>query len=141
MGKTLFTLFVVLVAGLVGYNYFFGDADEKKQSEEIINQVTNLGKSGMNLVISEKKKFDGGKFDEDIRKINEVVATLKSKLTDSKLLEKLSELEKRKDELQKRINADKAMDAVSSEETAALNKELQEVAGTINKLSAKAGDE
>lgn len=98
------------------------------------------GKSGVDLVKSEKGRFDAGKFENDIDKISGTFETVKSKAGDSQvLLGKIGDLQQRKDELLPRIKADQALEKVSAIEPAALSKEVEDVMGALKKLRSDIG--
>lgn len=71
MLKRLFRLLIIVVIAIVAYNYFYGDASEQKQSKEIIQDVKDLGKSIKDLFVSEKGKFQEGKYDNLTEKIQD----------------------------------------------------------------------
>ena len=136
MIKGLIKLGLLLVVGLVGYNYFLGSPEEKAQSKEIINKVKEVGKSGVDLVKAEKKKFDAGKYDNALDKIGNLVDNLKSKAKDSKeFLDKIGVLEKKKEELQERIHTDE--ENMSEEEQGEIKDEMQDLMKQIDELSNK----
>lgn len=62
--KTALKLVFLLIIAIVGYNFFWGTAEEKENSKKIFNQVKELGGDFYGLLASEKSKFDEGKYDE-----------------------------------------------------------------------------
>ena len=106
MIKGLLKIGVLLVAGILVYNYFLGSETEKAQSKEIFSEVKDLGKAAWGLLKTEKEKFDDGKYDDAIDKIGGLFDSLKRKaknLEDSGILDQLAELEKRKEQLAEKI--------------------------------------
>lgn len=104
LGKKLLGLIVVVACLLVGYNYFWGTPEEKESAKKIIGEFTNLSNSVKDLLVSEKDKFDEGKYDSAMSKLKEAVAMLKEKATSmgsegQQALESVNELEQRKDTL------------------------------------------
>ncbi|MEM7456707.1 MAG: hypothetical protein AAF456_20350 [Planctomycetota bacterium] len=66
-----------LVTGLVFYNYFYGSAEEKEQSRQIISKVTGLGQEVFNLLVTEQGKFQDGKYDDALDKIGSAIDSMK----------------------------------------------------------------
>ena len=105
--NSLIKLGLLLVVGILVYNYFFGDEAEKAQSREIFEKVGDLGKAGINLLKSEKAKFDEGKYDDALDKIGSLFDKVRDKaedLNDSELLRDISRLEKKRQDLKDRID-------------------------------------
>lgn len=103
MIKTLLKLGLVLVAGLLFFNYFFGDVEEKAQSREIVGKVGDLGKDAWNLLKSERQKMKEGKYDDALEKLDGLYASLRGKaqdLKDSGLLDRIDELNERRKQLE-----------------------------------------
>jgi len=97
--KSLLKLLVVVVIGVLIYNYFFGTPEEKATSKEIFSEVRDLGKATWGLLKSEKQKFDEGKYDEAVDKVGGLLSSLKSKAKssdDDQAVAKLEELERRR---------------------------------------------
>lgn len=108
--KSILRLLVIVVVAIVAYNLFFGTEQEQQQSKEIINNVRDLGRSAWNLLKTEKEKFDEGKYDEALDKIGGLIDDLKDKartLQDSDLLDEIANLERKRDELQRRVDMNK----------------------------------
>ena len=64
--KSILKLALILVVGILIYNYFLGTDEEKQQSKEIFTEVRDLGKAAWGLLKSEKEKFDEGKYDVEV---------------------------------------------------------------------------
>lgn len=106
MIKTLLKLGFVLVVGLLGYNYFFGDVEEKAQSREIVGKVGDLGKDAWNLLKTERQKMKEGKYDDALEKLDGLYANLRGKardLQDSGLLDRIDELNERRKQLEEAV--------------------------------------
>lgn len=111
MIKSLIKFGLLLVVLVVGYNLFFGTEEEKAQSKEIINkgksvltEVFDFGKSAIQLLKSEKGKFDEGKYDGDLDKLGDIFDNWKDKaedLQDSELVDKIVDLERTRLSLEK----------------------------------------
>ncbi len=117
--RTIINLLGIVVIAVVGYNYFFGSQSEKSESQEIVNQVKDLGKSIGDLLKSEKEKFDEGKYDGIFDRMRSVFEKMKSQLdsTDTSGREKMEDLEKELNDLEQKMKD--AGDSAVSEETRA----------------------
>jgi chromosome segregation ATPase len=111
MSKIILTI-VKLAFGLafviVGYNYFLGDAAEKESSREIIGQVKVLTGSVVDLLKTEKGKYDKGKYDNAMDKLKDTFSVLKEKAaamgeSGEATLDKLSALEQRRKDLEDQL--------------------------------------
>ncbi len=104
MLKSLLQLAVLLVIGIVLYNYFLGTPEERKQSEAIFREVGELGKSVVELVKSEKEKFDAGKYDQALEKIGSIFRDIKGAANEDRdVLSDLDRLEAKRRELMERL--------------------------------------
>lgn len=123
--KSLIKLGLILVAGILVYNYFFGTETEKAQSREIFEKVGDLGRAGIDLLKSEKEKFDEGKYDDALDKIGGLFDKVRDKaedLGDSELLKDIGRLEEKRKELKERVDRN-APEGYSNEEKDTLRKE------------------
>lgn len=77
MRKLIFTLILIL-AGYVGYMYFFGQGDDKAKAQIIVNETRDLGKAVGDFLSKQKDKYDDGEFDRLIDKVSGSLAKLKS---------------------------------------------------------------
>ena len=107
MVKSLLKLALLLVVGILVYNFFFGTPEEKEQSRKVFTEVKDLTKSAVQLIKDEKQKFDEGKYDEAVDKIGGLIDDLKGKaeqLEDNRgLIDQIAELQDKKRELERRI--------------------------------------
>lgn len=106
MIKTIIKIGLLLVAGLLGYNYFLGDDAEKAQSREIVGKARDLGKDAWDLLKSERTKLKEGKYDGALDKLEGLYGSLKERagdLADSDALQRINELTQRRDELEKAL--------------------------------------
>ena len=119
MIKHVLKIGVLLLIGILGYNFFFGTATEKANSQKIFGQVKEVAVSVKNLVKQEKNKFDAGKYDKALQKLGGAYKGLREKLggIDEKLLERIDNLDDRKAELQQEIKrVEKSGDVDKQEE-------------------------
>ena len=105
MIKTLLKYGILILAGIVGYNYFLGDEAEKASSRKIVNEIKDVGKEVGGLIKSEKEKFDKGKYDKVLSKLKDSydVVKEKAKNIDEKYISKLDDLEDRRNDLEDRL--------------------------------------
>jgi cytochrome c556 len=130
MIKWLLRLVLLLALGLLVYNYFLGDKDEKDQSRVIFQQMKQLGRSFSELLISEKEKFDAGKYHEASDRIAAFVKEMKthsSKLSQEEL-EKLKEIDQKQIELSEQIEQTESLPPTEgAEQKKKLRKQLEEL--------------
>ncbi len=103
-------LVIVLAVGLVGYNYFFGTPEEQQNSVKIFSQVQGLGSDVFNLLVSEKGKFDDGKYNDAMDKIGSGISLLKEQAgrvgaASEQFINQLNALEQEKQDLQNQLAA------------------------------------
>lgn len=140
--RSLIKLGLILVAGILVYNYFFGDETEKAQSREIFEKVGDLGRAGINLLKTEKEKFDDGKYDDALDKIGGLFDKVKSKaedLNDSELLRDISRLEDKRQELKERVDRN-APEGYSNEEKDSLREEWKALMEDSEKVMQRLED-
>lgn len=99
MRKLIFLLFLIL-AGYVGYLYFFGKGEDKTQARTIVQESGDVVKSIGEFLKHQKNKYDDGEFDHLIEGVNKTVRSIKSKVSNSGEAEK-DQLKKMLDELEK----------------------------------------
>lgn len=105
MIKHIIKIGLLLLIGVLGYNYFLGSPTEKANSKEIFGKFKEVAVSVKDLVKNEKAKFDGGKYDKALSKLGGAYKSIREKVggLDKKLLNKIDDLNDRKNELQKEI--------------------------------------
>jgi hypothetical protein len=103
----LIKLALIAVIGVLGYNYFFGSAEEKAQSTKVFGQVKDVAVSVGELAKSEKVKYDAGKYDAALDKLAGAYKAARegAQKVDASLLKRIGELETRKDALRKEIDS------------------------------------
>ena len=140
MIKSLLKLGLLLVVGILFYNYFLGTPEEKASSKKVFTEIKEVGKSVGGLLKAEKEKFDSGKYDNALDKIGGMFDKLKSKVKDgSDQLKEIKELEEKKNKLKERLSegGDKQGSALSEEEKESLKKELEELIKETEKLAGE----
>lgn len=110
MIRSVIKIGLLLLVGILFYNYFFGTPEEKEQSARIVGKAVDFGRDAWGLLRSEKEKFDEGKYDEAVDKIGNLYASIRQtaeKVNDSGALERLAELEERRSELERELESDR----------------------------------
>ncbi len=123
MIKSIIKLGLLLVVGILVYNFFLGSPEEKAQSQNVFNKGKDVIVSVGDLLKSEKTKFDSGKYDTALDKIGGAFDGIRDKareIQDEGYLDRLNDLDKKRKELQE---------------------ELSEIAQDANEEFASKGDE
>jgi hypothetical protein len=110
MIRLIFTTAFFLVVVILGYNYFFGTAQEKEQAQEIFSKGAEVIGSSANLLKSEYEKYGDGKYDGALDNISTILEKLKE--NDGELLEEIDSWEQKKDDWeQKKLDLQELLDA------------------------------
>lgn len=127
---------LILIVGILGYNYFLGSPEEKATSTRIFKEVKEVGVEVGNLVKSEKQKFDKGKYDGALRKVKGVYENLKDKASylDGKVMDRLNELDGERADLEKRL------ENVSEDNTDDAKKTRKKLKNDLDKLFEETQD-
>lgn len=138
MIRRLLSLAAMLIVGLVVYNMMFGDEADKENVKQITSGVKEL-------LQSTKEKYKNGEYDEAIDKIGDVFNQLKDKageLNDKDYLNRLSELEERKQRLEEMLKdlEEKESTATRSIVPQDLSKEKAAILEELLELEREAGD-
>lgn len=116
MIRTVIKLGIVLVIGVLVYNFFLGTEAEKASSRRVFNEVKEVGVAIGDLLKSEKDKFDEGKYDDALSKIEDAFGNLREKareLDDNAILDRLAKLEDKRQQLEEEYR--RQTDGVPSE--------------------------
>jgi vacuolar-type H+-ATPase subunit E/Vma4 len=108
MIRSLLKLGFMAVICIVIYNRFFGTDTEKDQSKRIFKGVGSVFTEVRTLVKSEREKFDAGKYDAALGKMQGVLENLRTHASDNKdanLQRQIAQLEQRKAALENQVNA------------------------------------
>jgi len=127
MIKSILKIGLLLVVGILGYNYFFGTAEEKAQAKGIINKGADVGKDAFGLLRGEVAKFKSGKYDDALDKIGGLLDKTKEKVKDGgELMDKIEGWQDKKDEWMKKKEAVSAeMDEEDGEESEAIKEKIK----------------
>ncbi|MEZ5056959.1 MAG: hypothetical protein R2879_07945 [Saprospiraceae bacterium] len=142
MLKSLLKLAALLLIGIVVYNLFLGSPEEKTGAKKIFKEVKDVGVEIGNLIKAEKERFDAGKYDNALDKIDNLFDNLKRKAReiDEKYLPEIETLEEKADDLKKRIEkANKKNEAgeKAEDEVKELNKQFDGLMDDLNDLLDK----
>lgn len=129
IGKII-KLGILVVIGLVGYNYFLGTPEEKEKSKEIIGKVTDIGKAGVGLIKEEVAKFKEGKYDRALDKIANGLQSAKEQIQDKggQLMDSIESWEDKKEAWSKERDRLKDLfDTATDEQKEALSEEIKKL--------------
>lgn len=138
MIRSIIKLGVLLVVGIIGYNYFLGTPDEKESARETIGKVREVVgsaiKGSVALLKKEREKFREGKYDEALSKVGGVISEIKDKAEDvgGDLLERANDLEEERELIKKQL--EKAKDSAEG----LTGKTKEELAKDFEKLTDEA---
>ncbi len=106
MIRSLFKLAILLVIGILIYNYFFGTTSEREQSKQVFGSMRNVVVSVADLMKSEKTKYDAGKYDKVLDKLGDTYKAVRdrAKYVDEKVIKRLDDLEAKKADLQEELS-------------------------------------
>ena len=100
--RTLIKLGLLLVVGLLAYNYFLGTPEEREQSRVIVGKAKELGSEAWNLLKTEREKAREGKYDAALDRLETLDKDVRGeaeRLGDTEALRRLDELGRRRSEL------------------------------------------
>ncbi|MFM7155783.1 MAG: hypothetical protein ACKOZV_16805 [Bacteroidota bacterium] len=107
MFRSLFKVALMALAAVLVYNYFWGTDEEQEQSRKVFGQLRGVVESVSEIVVSEKAKFDAGKYDRALEQLGDTYKTVRqhTQHVDGKIIQRLDELEARKSALQSELDA------------------------------------
>ncbi|HLP96169.1 MAG TPA: hypothetical protein VK168_19135 [Saprospiraceae bacterium] len=116
MFRTLIKVGLLLVAGILVYNYFFGTNEEQENAKKVFGQFRGVVVSVGQLLKSENEKFNAGKYDAALDKLGGVYRAIRTQARhlDEKVVKRLDELENRKATLENELNEIEANDLENS---------------------------
>ena len=138
MIRNLIKIVLVVAAGILIYNYFFGTPDEKENAKEVFQKIKAAGKEvaevGIaikDLLQSEREKFDAGKYDNALDKMGKLLGGLKDQAADldQRYIDKINQLDDKRKDLEQQVDNIRqntpADSTANEEEVSRLNRELQ----------------
>jgi chromosome segregation ATPase len=141
MFRSLFKLALLLIGGILVYNYFFGTSTEKENSRKIFGEMRDVVVSVGSLVKEEKAKFDAGKYDTALDKLGGAYRAIRERAeyVDQKVLKRLDDLEQRKAQLEQELNSIEQKDEQNAN-TPAPKKGIKQDPKAAEQTAAKAAD-
>lgn len=105
MIRLLLRLLLFIVVAVLVYNFFLGTPAEKEGAKKVFEQFKNAGNAVKELLISEKEKFDAGKYENVTRQVDNLFKNIKEEIkdTDTNSLRELEALEEQKKSLQEEV--------------------------------------
>ena len=100
--RTLIKLGLLLVVGLLAYNYFLGTPAEREQSRVIVGKAKELGSEAWKLLKTEREKAREGKYDAALDRLETLYKDLREeaeRIGDTEALRRLDELGRRRSKL------------------------------------------
>ena len=138
MFRFLFKILILLVIGVLAYNYFFGNSEERTQAKAVVSEIKDAGRAVGNLLNTEKTKFDNGKYDKALDKMSMMLQKMKSSSKDASTNQEITQLEAEKNSIetkldklstQKNVKASEQKDLLTRMEQ--LLEKAEKVAGTL----------
>jgi peptidoglycan hydrolase CwlO-like protein len=103
MIRSLIKWALIALIAIIAYNYFFGNEQEKQQSQSIIEGVGDIGVAAYHLIQDEIQKAKDGKYDEVVQKIQSAIDELRGQGKDSS--DELDQLQKELDAAKEKIKS------------------------------------
>ena len=141
MIRTVIKIGVLLVVGIVAYNFFLGTPEEKAKAKNTISKakeagkviggaLLDLGKDGVALLKDEREKFREGKYDKAVEKVGGLISRMKDQVegVGGEMLDRVNDLEKQKDAITEELGkAKESAGEMSEEEKDKLKKKFDEL--------------
>ena len=127
--RTLLKLALLLIVGLLAYNYFLGSPEEKEQSRVIVDKARDLGSEAWKLLRTEREKLREGKYDAALDRLEALYKDLRREaetVSDSDALRKLDELSRRRETLEE-MNSERELDAEARQQLDELTDETEDL--------------
>lgn len=109
MIRSLIKLIVIIVIAIFGYNYFWGTPTEKEQAksgmQKIGNGLKEAGGAVKDLIVSEKEKFNKGKYDKVLSNMKDIFKDIKeeAKSGTAEIKKRLKQLEEKREKLENAV--------------------------------------
>ena len=104
MFRFLFKILILLVIGVLAYNYFFGNSEERTQAKAVVSEIKDAGRAVGNLLNTEKTKFDNGKYDKALDKMSMMLQKMKSSSKDASTNQEITQLEAEKNSIETKLD-------------------------------------
>ena len=128
--RTLLKLGVLLVVGLLAYNYFLGTPEEKEQSRVLVGKAKELGSEAWKLLKSEREKASEGKYNATLDRLEALYKDLRKVASDTEngdALRRLDELGQRRETLEEQLDGKQQLDARAQEQLDELTAETEDL--------------
>lgn len=135
MIRTAIRVVLLLVVGILLYNFFFGTEGEKEDGKRIVSEFKDVGVAVKDLLSSEKQKLDEGKYDDALDKMGGLFQKVRSGLEklDPNSLSRLDRLEEKRRDIERDVDSKKEGN-LTDEEKDELNTEMEELMQETERL-------
>lgn len=142
MIKTIIKLGLIALVALIGYNYFFGNVEERESSAKIIEGVKGVGKSVADAAKSGAEKLSERKLDRIIDDMSLALERVKNAASDkADIIAKAGNLEDIVKLLKEETKTLRLEEGSEGKERRELRKKIQRIEKEIQKLAGEAGIE
>ena len=119
MIKGLIKIALLLIVGILCYNYFFGDPEEKATSQKVFDEIKDVGTAVKDFVVDEHQRIKDGKYKKVLDKIDDTLTGIEAKVKnmDPETIEEYKELKRESKRMEDELNN------VQEDETSKLSKE------------------
>jgi hypothetical protein len=77
MRKLFFTLLLIL-AGYVAYNYYFGEGEARDQAAAVVEETRALSRAVGDLLRHQKERYEAGEFDRTLDRVSDMLDRMKA---------------------------------------------------------------
>lgn len=92
--RRLIFLALLLLAGYVAYQYYFGQGEDQVRAETIVQETKDLTRAVGDMLRRQKEKYDAGEFDRTIDHVGRSLDKLRSQPRSAEGKDAIRELEK-----------------------------------------------
>lgn len=105
--KTLLKLGFLLLAGVLTYNYFFGDEAEKETSRKVVSEIKDVGVAIKNFVKDEHQRIKEGKYKKVLAKVDDALTGIEAKVKnmDKETLAEYKKLKRESKDLESELDS------------------------------------
>lgn len=143
MIKFAIRLLIILVIGIIGYNFFFGTTEEKESGQKIVRELKDVGVAVKDLLASEKEKLDEGKYDNALEKIGGLFEKVKNSVEkiSPDAMDRLDRLERRRKDLAEEVEEKEQNNLLTDDEKEKLNGEMKKLLRDTERLLNEISEE
>ena len=134
MIKSILKIAVLLIVGILVYNYFYGDEAEKATSQKVFNEIKDVGVAVKDFVKDEHQRIKDGKYDKVLSKIEDTLTGLEAKVKnmDKETVEEYKDLRKESKKLEEELKSKEENQDLSKEERDSIESKLKELLEKTN---------